>query len=217
MTVSSGLCENRGMSRSLSIDDRAVLAGIDGGQDASLYVIRKLVLETLMTGDTLRSLHNRLQEANLDISYDRLVRAKAMIKKQWQEEHKKERQVYFNQELDRLQQTESVLWAEYHKAGGEYTREDVVEKFNQEGDIVSSSISKGRDSRLAMEWFDRILRLQAERRKLLGLDQTVNLKATINNNPLYVKGYVGLNPATDWPDPGDPVPDRKRTIEHYDD
>ena len=53
-----------------------------------------------------------------------------------------------------------------------------------------------------MHWFDRILKIQESRRKVLRMEAVVNV-----NNIMAVKGYAFFDPGKDWEQQHPNVPD----------
>ena len=108
--------------------------------------------------------------------------------------------MYINMELERLDVMEQIAWENYRTCGG--TIQDTVVQdlffYDPEGKNEkkrqSMTTIKTKDvPMLAMKWFDRILKIQTDRRKVLKLEATVNI-----NNIMAVKGYAYFNPAEDW-------------------
>ena len=125
------------------------------------------------------------------------------LREEWRDRTKESMNYYMNQELDRLEVMEVEAWRQYHACNGTVSEEETKELFNHEGQIKESLVvTKTKDDpRSALQWFDKILKIQQDRRKVLRLETTVKI-----NNVMAVKGYAIFNPNQDWPEQNLPEP-----------
>lgn len=104
---------------------------------------------------------------------------------------------YINQELNRIDALEAELWRAVRDSAEGRTRDMVTNYVNGEGDITGQQIMKAIEkSGITPRFFDQIIEVQKERRRLLGLypDKSVTVKLEHK-----VKGYKTVSPG-DWPD-----------------
>ncbi len=123
----------------------------------------------------------------------------------WKESSLVDTDTHVGRELERLDEMEYLAWENYRSCGGTIQHTDVRDSFSrvesgkQEGKMVKQQsiiVTKTKDDpRLAMQWFDRILRIQTDRRKVLRLEASVTV-----NNIMALKGYSVFNPGKDWPE-----------------
>jgi len=125
--------------------------------------------------------------------------------KDWKESSLVDTDIHTGRELERLDEMEYLAWKNYRSCGGTIQQTDVKDSFNrvesgeQEGEMVKQEsviVTRTKDDpRIAMQWFDRILRIQTDRRKVLRLEASVTV-----NNIMALKGYSVFNPGKDWPE-----------------
>lgn len=122
------------------------------------------------------------------------------LRKDWKVSAREDTEMYINMELERLDVMEQIAWENYRTCGGTIQDTLVQDLFyydpegKNEKKRQSITTIKTKDvPMLAMKWFDRILKIQTDRRKVLKLEATVNI-----NNIMAVKGYAYFNPGKDW-------------------
>ena len=125
------------------------------------------------------------------------------LTKEWKLARIDDTALHIGRELERLDELEYLAWENYRSCGGTIQTTEVKDLFgrtaNSEGEMVKKEsliVTRTKDDpRLAMQWFDRIMKIQTDRRKVLKLETTVNIQ-----NIMAVKGYSVFNPGKDWPD-----------------
>lgn len=202
LTFIISICDNSYMPR-VSPDSNwpGIVAYKKGANKiVSPELLETIVIDALMTGESINALHKRLAENEIVVSESRLYDAKRRMLEEWKETGRQEANLYFNQELHRLDVVEKQAWQQYFAAGGNETEESVSELFEGKSESASSrrvTRTTKADSSLALKWFGIILGIQRERRKLLQLDAKIHLHQSIT----AVKGYVGIDPEEAWPTP----------------
>lgn len=103
-------------------------------------------------------------------------------------------------EIKRIEEMEKEAWFMYHRHGG--TVEEITEttETNSDGEVISTSVKRRvrNDPRVAMAWFDRIIKLQEKRLAMLDFDVRRASKAM---KTLTEGDYDGFNPQAAWPVP----------------
>jgi len=103
-------------------------------------------------------------------------------------------------EIKRIEEMEKEAWHMYHAHGG--TIEEITETIetDEEGNVISKSTKRRvrSDPRVAMNWFDRIIKLQEKRLAMLDFD----VKRANRAMRTAVQGdYDGFSPQAAWPVP----------------
>jgi hypothetical protein len=115
-----------------------------------------------------------------------------------------------NQEFDRIDSTEKEAWRAWRASCGDNERE-IVEQIQREiedsggSELVVSKVTNIIDKSKGVgdpRFFDKVIALQKERRKLLGLYAPTKLGIDINKkSELIIKGYAIKEVSPDaWPD-----------------
>lgn len=124
----------------------------------------------------------------------------ARLREEWKLSAPSDTAAYIGMELERLDGMEKLAWENYHKCGGTITNTEVKDHFLYDGEGKEShkneslvTVTTRDDPRIAMQWFDKILKIQSARRKVLRLETKVNI-----NNIMAVKGYAFFDPGKDW-------------------
>jgi hypothetical protein len=148
---------------------------------------------------------SELYEAEFDrkIATGRFSQSITKLRKEWKISSAEDTNFYINRELERLNVMEEKAWEHYRTCGGTIQETEIKDLFfysgdNKEDGKMSQSMTTVKtkeDPRLAMQWFDRILKIQTDRRKVLRLETTVNI-----NNVMAVKAYTYFDPGKDWDD-----------------
>lgn len=159
------------------------------------------VAKKILSGHTHKQL-TALYEEEFDRSITRsmVTNTVAKLRKDWKIAAREDTNMYINMELERLELMEIEAWDQYRNCGGTIQDTEVKDLFffdkegkeSKKGQSLVTTKTK-EDPRLAMQWFDKILKIQAARRKVLKLEATVNI-----NNVMAVKGYAFFNPGKDW-------------------
>ena len=140
--------------------------------------------------------------------FDRKVTAQTVkttmekLENEWRLTAAEDTSFHINMELERLDVMEREAWRHYRSVGGVIQETEVKDLFyydpNGKGERKGQSmtvIKTKEDPRLAMQWFDKIMKIQTDRRKVLKLETTVNI-----NNIMAVKAYTYFDPSKDWDD-----------------
>ena len=139
------------------------------------------------------------QEFDRSATAEQVSRTLTKLRKEWKLAAREDTNMYINMELERLEVMEHEAWEQYRNVGGTIQDTEVKDLFfyNEDGKERRgqslTTVKTKEDPRLAMQWFDKILKIQAARRKVLKLEATVNI-----NNVMAVKGYAFFNPGKDW-------------------
>ncbi|RLD00228.1 MAG: hypothetical protein DRI46_07795 [Chloroflexi bacterium] len=111
-------------------------------------------------------------------------------------------------EIKRIEEMEKEAWHMYHAHGG--TVEEITEtvETNEAGNVVSKSTKRRirNDPRVAMNWFDRIIKLQEKRLAMLDFDAK---RASRAMNAVTKGDYDGFNPQAAWPVPNKEIVDAR--------
>ena len=164
------------------------------------------VAEQILRGHTVNQLVDLYE-----LEYDRRISGSVVdqsarrLNEEWAITAKEDTSFYYNRELERLDEMERIAWINYRQAGGSVQDVEARDYFsyNEEGESTKRhglTVVKTRDySPAAGKWFDRLMKIQTDRRKMLKLETTVNI-----NNIMAVKGYAFFNPGRDWANPVEP-------------
>lgn len=158
------------------------------------------IAESLLSGYRQRDLVKLYeQHFNKPISKSIISARIKQLKVEWKASRMNDMDIHIGRELERLDVMEYQAWENYRSCGGTIQEEEIKDLFGYDGDEKVKRetlvITKTKDDpRLAMQWFDRILRIQTDRRKVLKLEATVNIQ-----NIMAVKGYSVFDPSKDWP------------------
>lgn len=143
------------------------------------------------------------QEFNRKIDVRTVGKTVVRLREEWKLAAREDTAMHINMELERLDIMEQVAWVNYRECGGTVQDTEVRdvfsydEKGNNETKRRSLTTVKTKETpSLRMKWFDRIIKIQGDRRKVLKLEATVNI-----NNIMAVKGYAFFDPGKDWDDP----------------
>ena len=145
---------------------------------------------------------------NKTTTYNTVTKAITKLRKQWLISQQEDTNLYMNMELERLDLMEAQAWGHYRRVGGTVQDTEVKDLFfhNEDGkERKAQSVTTVRTREvpaLAMHWFDRILKIQESRRKVLRMEAVVNV-----NNIMAVKGYAFFDPGKDWEQQHPNVPD----------
>jgi len=158
------------------------------------------IAESLLSGYRQRDLP-KLYEKHFDkpIKKGAISQRIKQLKEEWKIARMTDMDIHIGRELERLDVMEYQAWEHYRTCGGAIKEEEVKDLFGYDGEkktiretLVTTKTKD--DPRLAMQWFDRILKIQTDRRKVLKLEATVNIQ-----NVMAVKGYSIFDPSKDWP------------------
>jgi len=157
--------------------------------------VAKMILSGYRQTDLLALYEN---EFGKTITQSTVSKTVTKLKKEWLLSRREDTEFYINRELERLDVAENIAWNHYRTCGGTVQDTEVKDLFGADGSIKESltTVKTKEDPRLAMQWFDRILRIQTDRRKVLRLESVVNIQ-----NIMAIKGYAHFNPGSDWPEP----------------
>lgn len=159
------------------------------------------VAKMVLSGHTQKQLA-ALYEKEFDrsVSVERVSSAVTKLRKEWKLAAREDTNMHINMELERLEVMEVEAWRQYRECGGTIQDTQVQDLFfydekgeNEKKRQSVTTVYTKEDPRLAMQWFDKILKIQTARRKVLRLETTVNI-----NNVMAVKGYAYFDPGKDW-------------------
>lgn len=174
---------------------------------------RVLIAQWHHQGYTDAEVAAMLQEATGRVLSRRAVNLEIHhLRKQWLNEQQKSYSARMAEELHRLDILEREIWAAMRSSVGEKTRTDIEKvarklksadseaESDEQWEMFTRRILQSIEVRdINPVWFDRILAVQNERRKLLGLYPTTSQTQNIQVN--VIKGYdVSVDPGA-WPDP----------------
>ena len=139
---------------------------------------------------------NKISRSQISLSIRRLT-------EEWKLTRIDDTALHIGRELERLDEMEHLAWKNYRSCGGTIQTTEVKDLFghtaNSKGEMVKKesliTTKTKEDPRLAMQWFDRIMKIQTDRRKVLKLEATVNIQ-----NIMALKGYSIFDPGKDWPE-----------------
>jgi hypothetical protein len=159
------------------------------------------VAKMILSGYTYKQLADLYKEEfDRAVSKQQVSVAITKLRKEWKLAAREDTNMYINMELERLDIAETEAWHQYRNVGGTVQDTQVQDLFYYDKDGKNekkrqsvTTVSTKEDPRLAMQWFEKILKIQAARRKVLKLEATVNI-----NNIMAVKGYAYFNPGKDW-------------------
>lgn len=158
------------------------------------------VAKMILSGHTHKQLAALYEkEFNRPTSRGQITLTLSKLRKEWKLAAREDTNMHINMELERLEIMEVEAWEQYRNVGGTIQDTEVKDLFfyNEDGKERRgqslTTVKTKEDPRLAMQWFDKILKIQAARRKVLKLEATVNI-----NNVMAVKGYAFFNPGKDW-------------------
>ncbi len=132
------------------------------------------------------------------VSPSQVIATIRKLKKEWKVASHEDMNYHLNREVERLDVMEMKAWDHYRTCGGTLQDTEIKALFDANGDKKESltTIKTKDDPRLAMQWFDRILKIQHDRRKVLKLETKIQI-----NNIMAIKGYAYFDPGKDWADP----------------
>lgn len=150
------------------------------------------------------------RETGRSISFRQVGHDINWVRDQWKEERLDNYQEYIHEELARLDSMEMELWNSWRESKRDIVKERVEQviadavkdndgKFDAEM-ITSKVITTTEASPGDTKYLDLILKVQQERRKLLGLYAPAKLDIK-EEHVLNIKGYYGVSP-DDWPESG---------------
>ena len=158
------------------------------------------IAESLLSGYRQRDL-TKLYEKHFgkSITNSAISRRIRLLKEEWKIARMTDMDIHIGRELERLDVMEYQAWEHYRTCGGAIKEEEIKDLFGYDGDKKTIRetlvVTKTKDDpRLAMQWFDRILKIQTDRRKVLKLETTVSIQ-----NIMAIKGYSVFDPRSDWP------------------
>lgn len=154
------------------------------------------VAKMVLSGYTQKSMSGLYKEEfGKEVSYAVVNNTIHTLRERWRDSALEDTGFHINVEIERLDVMEVKAWGHYRECGGTIQETEVKDLFGADGTKRESmtTIKTKDDPRLAMQWFDRILRIQKDRRKILKLETTINI-----NNILAVKAYAHFNPDKDW-------------------
>lgn len=169
---------------------------IGGLNDSQLNV----VLEGQLRGLTAKEISSFLEvKTGKKLQPSTIGHILAKQREHWRESNRQDTEYYIQQELDRLRMMEREAWRQYEACGGTLQKEVVNRLFDEDDTLIQHSVTieTKDDPSKAIQWFDRLLRIQTDRRKILKLEKVIHLEA----NVFAVKGYSGWSPDEVWPDP----------------
>jgi len=149
-------------------------------------------------------------EGGLDLSLSTIHNDIVAIRKDWRTKTMDNYEELMNRELFRTDATEKEAWRAWRASCGDNERE-IVEQIQREiedsggSELVISKVTSIIDKSKGVgdpRFFDKIIALQKERRKLLGLYAPTKLGIDINKkSELVIKGYAIKEVSPDvWPD-----------------
>lgn len=157
--------------------------------------VAKMILSGYVHGK-LPELYEK--EFDRSVSYTQVVATVRKLKNEWKISSREDMSYHLNREVERLDVMEMKAWDHYRTCGGTLQDTEVKDLFDADGNRKESltTVKTKDDPRLAMQWFDRILKIQLNRRKVLKLETKIQI-----NNIMAVKGYAYFDPGKDWADP----------------
>jgi len=173
---------------------------------------RKRVSELVLQGYHHQQIADILEkETGLKLSRSTIRADVDVIRKDWMEERRDNYDALMNQELARCDSTEKELWRGW-RASCNGTEKKIISEIakqleEEEGDL--ELVVKGVTTVLETaggagdpRYFDKIISVQKERRRLLGLYAPARLGIDIRQkNELVIKGYAIKDASPDaWPD-----------------
>ena len=154
------------------------------------------VAKMILSGHTQMSMVGLYKEEfDKKVSYTAINKTVNTLRVAWRNSALEDTGFHINVEIERLDTMEMEAWGHYRTCGGTIQETEVKDLFGADGAKRESmtTIKTKDDPRLAMQWFDRILKIQTSRRKILKLETVVNI-----NNIMAVKAYAHFNPDKDW-------------------
>lgn len=173
---------------------------------------RMRISDLLMMGHTQREIRTTINdEGGLDLSLTTIRNDIESIKNDWRSKTVDNYDELMNRELDRIDSTEREVWRAWRKSCGDDEREIVeqvakeIEEAGGDTELVVAKITKIVDKNKGVgdpRFFDKIISLQQERRKLIGLYAPTKLGIDINKkSELIIKGYAIKEVSPDaWPE-----------------
>jgi hypothetical protein len=173
---------------------------------------RMRIVDLLSMGHTQREIQKVINdEGGLNLSLTTIRNDIEFIKNDWRNKTIDNYDELMNRELDRIDSTEREVWRAWRNSCGDSEREIVervakeIEEAGGDTELVTSKITQIVDKNKGVgdpRFIDKIISLQQERRKLVGLYAPTKLGIDINKkSELIVKGYAVKEVSPDvWPD-----------------
>jgi hypothetical protein len=175
---------------------------------------RNRIGELILQGYSHQEVADMLtQETGVSIARRTVTADVAVIRKDWLESRRDNYDALINQELDRIDSTEKELWKAW-RASSSGTERKVVEEIarqlsdedssEEEFELVVSKVTTVLDTKHGVgdvRFFDKIISIQKERRRLLGLYAPARLGIDLRQKTeLVIKGYAMADASPDvWP------------------
>jgi len=172
---------------------------------------RKRVAELVLQGYKHQEIADKLEiETGTKLSRSTIRADVEVIRKDWMEERRDNYDLLMNQEISRCDATEKEMWRAWREScNGKEKKiiEEVAKQFSDDSEDIEMVIQKVTtvlDSGGAAgdpRFLDKIIQVQKERRRLLGLYAPARLGIDIRQkNELVIKGYAVKDASPDvWP------------------
>ncbi len=172
---------------------------------------RKRVSELILQGYTHQQVADTLaEETGLQLSRSTIRADVEVIRRDWLEERRDNYDLLINQELSRCNSTETELWKAWRLSCNVSEKKIINEVAKQLEDgqddleLVVAKVTTILDSKGGAgdpRFFDKIISVQKERRRLLGLYAPARLGIDIRQkNEIVIKGYAVKDVSPDvWP------------------
>lgn len=173
---------------------------------------RSRISDLLLMSHTQREIRTIINgEGGMDLSLTTIRNDIESIKNDWRSKTIDNYDELMNRELDRIDSTEREAWRAWRRSCGDNEREIVeqvakeIEDAGGDTELVIAKITKIVDKNKGVgdpRFFDKIISLQIERRKLVGLYAPTKLGIDINKkSELIIKGYAIKEVSPDvWPE-----------------
>ena len=170
------------------------------------------ISDLLLMSHTQREIRTIINdEGGMDLSLTTIRNDIESIKNDWRSKTIDNYDELMNRELDRIDSTEREAWRAWRSSCGDNEREIVeqvakeIEDAGGDTELVIAKITKIVDKNKGVgdpRFFDKIISLQIERRKLVGLYAPTKLGIDINKkSELIIKGYAIKEVSPDaWPE-----------------
>ena len=173
---------------------------------------RARISDLLLMSHTQREIRTTInKEGGMDLSLTTIRNDIEAIKNDWRSKTIDNYDELMNRELDRIDSTEREVWRAWRKSCGDNEREIVeqvakeIEDAGGDTELVVAKITSIVDKSKGVgdpRFIDKIISLQQERRKLVGLYAPTKLGIDINKkSELIIKGYAIKEVSPDvWPE-----------------
>lgn len=158
---------------------------------------RKRAMRLYLTGKTQQEIADILaEETGIEVSRRQIGNDLKKVREDWLSTQREKYEYYVTQELERLDALEHEAWKNYASSIGERI-DEVVHTRSLNGDDITRTRKKYGPGSAKM--LDLILKIQQDRRKLLGVYAPSKLGINVaQTHEVVVKGYSVVSPE-DWP------------------